>query len=364
MHVHHVGFRIKGFYRLAQFGHRWEMTPNDAQHRLKILQFFTRYGQAATCEAFGVSRRTLSRWQQTFTQADGDPRAWAAHSSAPRRRRQSMWPPARLPEIRRLRTTYPNLGKAKLHVLLHPWCQEHGLALPSVSTIGRLIARASDKLRHAPVRLDARGRPKPVARPRKARPPHGRKAQPLEVFACDTVVRLQAGLRRDRFTFIDPSTRFAVAMAPATASSRQATRALDALCHLLPAPPRFILSDNGSEFLGHFQQRLDERGITHWWTYPRSPKMNAHAERFNRTLQETFVDYHEDLLFDDLAAFNRKLADWLLAYNTVLPHHSLGRQSPVQCLIQHQPECQRWWTHTLIDFNWLYSLDKHTLQSR
>ena len=166
------------------------------------------------------------------------------------------------------------------------------------------------------------------------------------MFACDTVVRLQAGLRRYLFTFIDPSTRFAVAMATATSSSRQATRALDALCHLLPAPPRFILSDNGSEFLGHFQQRLDERGITHWWTYPRSPKMNAHAERFNRTIQETFVDYHEDLLFDDLAAFNRKLADWLLAYNTVLPHHSLGRQSPVQSLIHHQPEWQRWWTHT------------------
>ena len=150
MHVHRVGFRIKGLYRLAQFGHRWEMTPNDAQHRLKILQFFTRYGQAATCEAFGVSRRTLYRWKQTFTQADGDPRALAAHSSAPRRRRQSIWPPALLPEIRRLRTTYPNLGKAKLHVLLHPWCQEHGLALPSVSTIGRLIARASDKMRHGP----------------------------------------------------------------------------------------------------------------------------------------------------------------------------------------------------------------------
>ena len=40
--------------------------------------------------------------------------------------------------------------------------------------------------------------------------------------------------------------------------------------------------------------------------------MNAHAERFNRTLQEQFVDYHEDLLFDDLATFNRQLADWLL----------------------------------------------------
>ena len=346
MRVHHVGYRIRGFYRLAYFGHRWEMIPNNAHHRLKILHFFARHGLTATCEAFGVSRRTLYRWKRALTQAAGDPQALAAHSSAPHRRRQSPWPPALSQEIRRLRTRYPNLGKAKLQVLVRSWCAQQGLALPSVSTIGRLIARAPDKMRHAPVRLDARGRPKPAGRPRKARPPQGRRHGPLQVFACDTVVRLHAGLRRYLFTFIDPHSRFALALAAATASSRHATHALDALCALLPAPPRFLLSDNGAEFLGHFQHRLDERGITHWWTYPRSPKMNAHAERFNRTLQEQFVDYHEDLLFDDLAAFNRNLADWLLAYNTVLPHHSLARQSPVQFLIHQQPECQRWWTHT------------------
>ena len=75
--------------------------------------------------------------------------------------------------------------------------------------------------------------------------------------------------------------------------------------------------------------------------------MNAHAEQFNRTVQEQFVDYHEDLLFDDLTALNRNLADWLRADHTVLPHQSLGRQSPVQLLLQHQPECHRWWTHIL-----------------
>ena len=196
MHIHHLGSRIRGFSRIAQFGHLWSMTPNDAQHRLQILEFWATHGAAATHDAYQVSRRTLYRWKQTVTQAGGNPAA------------------------------------------------------------------------------------------------------------------------------------------------------LDALCHLLPVPPRYVLSDNGSAFLGHFQHRLEKRGITHWWTYPRSPKMNAHAERFNRTLQEQFVDYHEDLLFDDLADFNRKLADWLLFYNTERPHHSLRLHSPVQFLIQHQPECQRWWTHT------------------
>ncbi len=52
--------------------------------------------------------------------------------------------------------------------------------------------------------------------------------------------------------------------------------------------------------------------------------MNAHAECCNRTLQESFVDDHEDLPFTDLARCNRKPADWLVFYN---------------------PECQRGWTH-------------------
>ncbi|WP_423905851.1 integrase core domain-containing protein [Candidatus Spongiihabitans sp.] len=56
--------------------------------------------------------------------------------------------------------------------------------------------------------------------------------------------------------------------------------------------------------------------------------MNPCAERFNRTIQEQFVDYHEDQLFHDLPGFNRKLADWLVDCNTVLLHHSLGLQSP------------------------------------
>jgi transposase InsO family protein len=53
--------------------------------------------------------------------------------------------------------------------------------------------------------------------------------------------------------------------------------------------------------------------------------MNAHVERFNRTIQESFVDYHEDLLFTDLDRFNQKLADWLVIYNAERPHHSGGQ---------------------------------------
>jgi hypothetical protein len=76
---------------------------------------------------------------------------------------------------------------------------------------------------------------------------------------------------------------------------------------LLPQSPTTVLSDNGSEFEADFDRLLRERGIKRWYTYPKTPKMNAHAER---------------------------------------PHHTLGQRSPLSFLLQHQPECQRYWTHT------------------
>ncbi len=144
-----------------------------------------------------------------------------------------------------------------------------------------------------------------TCKPKHHRPP------PLSLIACDTVVRLRDGIRRYLFTLIDPNSRFAVAFAANSAASRNTTIALDALTGLLPIQPQYLLSDNGSEFMGNFQRRLDERGITHWWTCPRSPKTNAHCERFNRTIQEQFVDYHEGFLFTDLSLFNRNIAEWL-----------------------------------------------------
>ncbi len=62
--------------------------------------------------------------------------------------------------------------------------------------------------------------------------------------------------------------------------------------------------------------------------------MNPPAERFNRTIQEQFIDYHEDLLFTDLPKINQQLKHWLHDYNNILPHLSLNLQTPVQYLSQ------------------------------
>ncbi|MBW6488249.1 MAG: integrase core domain-containing protein [Sulfurimonas sp.] len=41
-----------------------------------------------------------------------------------------------------------------------------------------------------------------------------------------------------------------------------------------------------------------------------------------------------------------KMADWLIEYNTEIPHHSLQMKTPIQYLIETNPQCQMLWTNT------------------
>jgi transposase InsO family protein len=77
--------------------------------------------------------------------------------------------------------------------------------------------------------------------------------------------------------------------------------------------------------------------------------MNAEIERFNRTIVEAFVNRNRQLLAYDLEAFNRKMMDWLVWYNTRRPHWSLGLISPLRYICGQLPtlESQKCWTDTV-----------------
>ncbi len=223
-----------------------------------------------------------------------------------------------------------------------------GLSCPCASSIGRIIADAPDKMRHAPQRLSARGKPRAIRRKRKARKPKGFVVQwPGHLIALDTVERIRDGCRRYILTMTDIHSRISLAIGASSHASRAASDFLGIIQHVFPEPIHAVLSDNGSEFQGAFAKALEKSAIIHWHIYPKTPKMNAHDERFNRTIQEEFVDSHEDLLFTDLLTFNDHLADWLIWFNCDRPHYSHGQISPLQFLAQHQPQCHRRWTHTM-----------------
>ena len=120
MHIHPIGYRIRGISRGATLDSLWDMTPRDAQRRLEILGFFAKHGGEATLDAFGVSRRTLSRCKAALKAEGGNPQSPGAKPWAPKRRRTPRTDPRLIGEIRRVRWLSPNLGKAKLPVLLKP----------------------------------------------------------------------------------------------------------------------------------------------------------------------------------------------------------------------------------------------------
>ena len=334
---------ISGWERLLRFRY---MISEEAKERCRILAFWERHGTDATQEAFRVSRRTLFRWQAALYKAGGKLEALNLCSRAPRKRRRRNIPLALEKQIIEMRRTHPRLGKDKVHALLARTGYQG-----SISTVGRLLGdlRKTGQLPH-PIRVSLSGRTgrlierKPLPHRKKLRRPKG-----YRVLEVDTVIRFIDGVKRYVLTAVDTDKRQALAAAYTNHGSASAADFLMKCLQVLPDCPNAVQTDNGSEFALHFSKAAGELGLTHFHTYPRSPKMNAHVERFNRTLDEEFLRYKKALLRDDVRAFNNKLVDWLLWYNTERPHSALGQVSPFRYMMRSLPvaECQMWWTDTI-----------------
>ena len=88
-----------------------------------------------------------------------------------------------------------------------------------------------------------------------------------------------------------------------------------------------IQTDNGSEFEKYFRHSCQKLNLNRYYSRPRTPKDNPVNERFNRTLQEEFVNLGN---FDpDVVEFNKNLTEWLIEYNFYRPHDSLNNETPI-----------------------------------
>jgi len=349
MQIKGVGTEVRGLRHVAEYAIRMtRMVKDEAKRRAKVLTFWKRYGLKATQEAFGVSRATLFEWKKRLKAGKGLLISLNPKDKAPRRRRKRIWPVEVTRAIKVIRAEHPNLGKEKLYPELKAFCERQKLPCPSIATIGRLIADDPKKMRLMVPRPSCAGRRmQRKSRKTKARKPKGYiPSRPGECVAFDTVEKVIHGSRRYLITATDVYSRFAFAYATRSHGSKEAATVFQAIFQSFPYKIEQVLTDNGSEFMKAFQEGLDQASIPHWHTYPRTPKMNAHCERFNRTIQEEFVDWNLHLL-EDPGQFNRKLAGYLVWFNTERPHKALKNKSPIQFLIQQEPEESRMrWAHT------------------
>lgn len=353
MKIHCKYTNIKGFVNLYEYGLRYKyMITEKAKYKYKILVFWEKHGLQATLDAFSIKRRTLFNWKKQFNQEGRKPEALNEKKKTPKTKRKRIWPEKTIAEIKRLRWTYPNLGKDKIYPELKEFCDKEQLECPGISTIGRLVKDLGG-LRIFPQKISpVTGRIKPIKRKKVLRKPKDLKpTYPGHLVSLDTIEKHINGIRRYIITFEDIYTRFGFAWATKSHASKAAKEFFDYCRKVFPFGFKFVLTDNGSEFKKHFNEELNRLHMIHYHTYPKQPKMNAHVERFNRTIQEEFVDFHiNELIIPE--TFNRKLIDWLIWYNTRRVHYAFkNKLSPVQYILsldkdKLSQECNFGWTYT------------------
>jgi hypothetical protein len=353
-HIHCKYTGIKGI--LTAYNHYLKykyMVSEKALKKMRILVFWEKHGLEAAMEAFQVKRRILFEWKKQFKDGGNKIEALNDKSRAPQTKRVRTWPENIIAEIKRLRWDHPNLGKDKVHPELLGYCNENNLPCPTISTIGRIIKDLGG-LRMFPQKVSHFGKVKAIKRVKKLRKPKDFKVlYPGHLVALDSIEKHIQGAKRYLITFEDIYTRFTFAWSTKSHASLAAKEFFELCLKIFPFPIEFVLTDNGSEFAKEFAEAMKQLHLTHYHTYPKTPKMNAHLERFNRTIQDEFVDFHlSDLLTPQI--FNNKVIEYLIWYNTRRVHYAFkNKLSPIQFILSMESvnfnlpqECKVGWTHT------------------
>ncbi len=306
-----------------------------AQQRLKIIRFYDNHGEAATKEAFGADRKVIHVWKKRLKANENELQALIPGSTRPRRVRSMNTEPMIVEFIRATRKNHPRLGKEKIKPLLDVFCREKGIGPISESTIGKVIKRQkffyqkSERIYHDPGSWAATRKHTMPPRLRVKHPP---KHTEFGHFQADTTFQFIEGVRRYLISAIDTKLKFSFSACYSQLTSKNSADFMEKLQAVYPLEVKTVQTDNGSEFLGHFEHYLRSQHIRHYFTYPRCPRINGCIERFNRTLKEEFVT-HNLALLPNLELFRKQLVEYLVFYNTERPHKALNLKSPIQYLV-------------------------------
>lgn len=103
----------------------------------------------------------------------------------------------------------------------------------------------------------------------------------------------------------------------------------------MPFPIRAVQVDGGSEFMAEFEETCEHLGIDLFALPPRSPKLNGHVERMQRTFRDEFYTRPLPTRVGEIQA---ELENYLAYYNRRRPHMALGGLAPLEFLAKMQEE--------------------------
>lgn len=300
-----------------------------AKYRLKVINHYQQFGLESALNAFPVKRSTIFLWLGKLKKDHGSLTSLIPISTKPHQVRQMSINSRIISEIARLRREHYRLGKLKLKPLIDEFCKGESINLPSVSLIGKVIKRNNlffqrPQSCHDPAR-------KKYSRKKKQRIKNAPKPTVGGYIQADTVETFILGTKRYTISFIDIKLKAAYSKTFKGKLSKYALETFNEFQKVLPSSIHTVQTDNGSEFEGIFDQYLLKKGIKHLWTYPNCPKINAVIERYNRSIQEEWIESYLSEI-DDTIQFNKRLKEYLYFYNNLRVHESLGLKTPSQVI--------------------------------
>jgi len=308
-----------------------DILSEKAQLKLEWIIFYhTPGGSNAlfTAKHFGINPKTLHKWKKRFNERDLS--TLEEKSRAPFKTRQRDINPLQRERIRKLRQKHIRWGKMKLRKRYKEIYGEY------ISSWKFQVVIEEEHLYFDKATIQKqRKRRKQAQKQQKKRITEFVKENKLNhLWHVDTVIfTLTQGGYRYLLTAIDEVSKLAYARAYTTHSSKQAADFLKRLDYLTEGNMVNLHHDNGSEFMKDFIKACKELSLPQWYSRVRTPTDNPVLERFNRTIQEEFVEMI-DIDLEDTKEFNLRLTDWLIEYNNVRPHEALDYMTPLEYIDQ------------------------------
>jgi len=303
---------------------------DPAKFRLHVLKHYYKYGWKPTVEAFGIGKSTLYDWKRSYEKSGKRLLSLVPKKTRPKRVRQMTTDWRLIQFIREFREQCGNIGERKIKIFLDEYANELGIDTIGCRTISKVIKRRNLYF-DSPVKSKRKSK---FSRDRTKRSPKVKEPGYVEM---DSVVVYVNNIRHNFMCCIDIYTKISFARKVKTLSSLQAALTFQEFQKHSLHPVHTVQTDNGSEFFKTFHKYIKEQGIKHQFIYPKSPKINGVVERFNRTIQEEFINRNDEIYYD-LNAFEVKLQKYLAWYNNKRPHASLGYLSPMQFIQSNFPE--------------------------
>jgi len=106
---------------------------------------------------------------------------------------------------------------------------------------------------------------------------------------------------------------------------------------------RFLIIDRDSKFSAAFRHLLSAAGVRPVRLPPRSPNLNAYAERFVRSIKENCI---ERLIFFGERSLRYAVDEYIEHYHEERPHQGIGNRPPVTTETESDPayaiDCREW----------------------